>query len=293
MHVWYELEDKLITEKNSELEAMLKKNESEIEVKKSAIQVHERKIKEAKAELKELEDAAARFGLFLKMNSITPYNDEMLAYLDEQIKEEKQIVNSTRTSQDRLNGLLRTRKEYEQQIRILEKEMDAGGSKRPLDERDVEKLVLKLYSLKGWGQSLKDIKTAAEYYGGATYNERHFRAHRTWRTGNTGGGGWSSTSMSYRAAGGPNSVSSFMSGQAFNQGHYSHEPAPQKYSSLIPPDDDTGSLSTTASLRTRSMVPSLSGVSLQSGGIREVEPSLSSRLKSGIFARLKKSSRYL
>lgn len=149
MHVWYELEDKLITEKNTEVEAMLKKNQSEIEIKKSAIQIHERKIKEAKAELKELENATARFGMFLKMNSITPYNDEMLAYLDEQIKEEKQIVNSTRTSQDRLNCLLRTLKEYEHQIRILEKEMNAGGKQKPLDERDVEKLVLKLYSLKG------------------------------------------------------------------------------------------------------------------------------------------------
>ena len=44
--------------------------------------------------------------MFLRMNSITPYNDEMLAYLDEQIKEERQITNATRTSQDRLNGIL-------------------------------------------------------------------------------------------------------------------------------------------------------------------------------------------
>lgn len=187
-HVWYELEIKVTTEQDPTVEKSLKDNESEIQIKEAAIKVLERKLTESRQELKEVEDAAAQFGLFLKMNSITAYNDEMIAYLDEQIKEAKQTLNETRTSKDRLTGLERTRKEYEQQIRILEKEMQAGQSRKPLNERDIEVLVKKLYSLKNWGQNLKDIKTAAENYGNSTYHERLFRAPRQWYPAHTGHG---------------------------------------------------------------------------------------------------------
>lgn len=185
-HVWYELENKLTTEKDPTVEKSLKDHESEIKVKEAAIKVLARKLTESREELKELEDAAAQFGLFLKMNSITAYNDEMIAYLDEQIKEAKQTLNETRTSKDRLEGLERTRKEYQQHIRILEKEMRAGQTRKPLDERDIELLVRKLYNLKNWGKNLKDIKTAAENYGSSTYQERLFRAPRHWHTEHSG-----------------------------------------------------------------------------------------------------------
>lgn len=310
MHVWYELEDKLITEKHAGIEAMLKKHESEVEVKKAAVREHERRVKEARAELRELEDAAARFGLFLRVNSITPYNDEMLAYLDDQIKEERQIVNSTRAGQDRLDGLLRTRAEYEQQIRVLEKEMSAGGAggagkKKPLDERDVEKLVLRLYRLKGWGQSLRDIKTAAEYYGGGgTYHERQFRSRRTWQHG-----GWSRSSYSSSSSPslslslsatlvspsrgfGHDRIGSGSSSGSGSGGGYTLTAGPQKYSSLLPPeydDSNTGEQAAESEWRPRSLVPEMS---MRSAPVREVEPvSISSRLKSGLFGRLRKSSK--
>jgi hypothetical protein len=50
----------------------------------------------------------------------------MLTYFVQQIKGARHAVNATRTSKARIDGLDRTRKEYEQQVRIFEKEMQTG-----------------------------------------------------------------------------------------------------------------------------------------------------------------------
>jgi hypothetical protein len=107
MHVCYKLEDKLNTEKNTRGRG----NESEIEVEIVGHPGPRAQDQGTKPELKELEDDAAHLWLVPEDPLHYAYNDEVLAYLGEQIKEEKQVVNSTRTSQDGLNSLLSTRKE--------------------------------------------------------------------------------------------------------------------------------------------------------------------------------------
>ncbi|KAI9773661.1 MAG: hypothetical protein M1840_006935 [Geoglossum simile] len=241
LHVMYELKNIVQTETNPDVEEKLKKHESEIEAKEAAIMVFKDKIDGCKRELKTLEDAAAKFGLFLKLNSITAYNDEMLAYLDEQIKEARQTVNATQTSKDRLDGLERTRKEYEQHIRILEKEMQqAGQSIKPPDERDIERLVANLYGMEKWGKNLEDMKTAVDYYRSATYDERTLCA-----PGRHGLPSSSAGSLSRRSKGGR----SHSSRQSYDQ--------PPPYSPLNPPTGE-GSAS-----RPRRSKPG--------GGVREVD----------------------
>jgi hypothetical protein len=251
------------------------------------------------------------------MNSITAYNDEMIAYLDEQIKEAKQTLNETRTSKDRLSGLERTRKEYEQQIRILEKEMWAGQTRKPLNERDIEVLVRKLYSLKNWGKNLKDIKTAAENYGSSPYHERLFRAPRNFYSHQTHHHHHHSKSVSRGFQGSiayrPNSSSRdegpykqsysrpsssyCQSNSGYGQsngGPYSqsngesHDSPPaytavtqQPYTSLIPPEDDFQSQGMGSYNPRSSMVPR-SAASEQN--VREVEPqTISRKLKTKFF----------
>lgn len=303
-HVWYELENKLTTEKDPTVEKRLKNHESEIKIKEAAIKVLAQKLTEARGELKELEDAAAQFGLFLKMNSITAYNDEMIAYLDEQIKEAKQTLNETRTSKDRLDGLQRTRKEYEQHIRILEKEMRAGQTRKPLDERDIELLVKKLYKLKHWGQNLKDIKTAAENYGSSTYHERLFRAPRQWHTHSAPSKGFQG-SVAYRPAGNKGGDGSYKHSYSQSSGSYcqsnnpyshsngeSHDSPPaysavtQAYYSLIPSQDDC---ELTRSVAARPRGSFMARTTSSSQIIPEVEPlSISRKLKSKILGKFRK-----
>ncbi|KAI9780418.1 MAG: hypothetical protein M1839_006692 [Geoglossum umbratile] len=273
-HVQYELENKMTTERDLKVEEKLKIHESEIEAKEAAIKVFRLKIDEARQELKELEDAAAQFGLFLRMNSITAYNDEMLAYLDEQIKEARQTVNATRLSKGRLDGLERTRKEYEQQIRVLEKEMAAGDMRKPPDERDVEKLVQKLFRMKCWGQNLKDIKTTTDYYGSSKYRERLFRAPRDWHTALPAPGGYP-TSMPFRPMGEKADSGSYSQpdGQLYGQSH----DQPPAYSSLIPSSDDLTSQDTSAF---RPRASRLGRVTMPEDTILEVEPSSLKKLRS-------------
>jgi hypothetical protein len=230
----------------------------------------------------------------------------MIAYLDEQIKEAKQTLNETRTSKDRLDGLQRTRKEYEQHIRILEKEMRAGQTRKPLDERDIELLVKKLYKLKHWGQNLKDIKTAAENYGSSPYQERLFRAPRYWHTshgshaapvsrgfqgsiphrsvGDKGGEGSYKQSYSHNHS---YSQSSGSYGQS--NGSYSHSNGesydqPPAYSSLIPPETEAEPHGVMAS-RQR---PVMRRITASEQNVQEVEPSsVSRKLKSKIFGKFK------
>jgi hypothetical protein len=79
--------DETVNEIDKNVEAELERHANDITLKKTAIESKKRFIKEAENEKREILDAAARFGLFLKKNSITPYNDAMIEYLDHRIFE--------------------------------------------------------------------------------------------------------------------------------------------------------------------------------------------------------------
>lgn len=191
LHVHTELEEKMVTVKDEAVEERLAKNECDITLKEAAIQNLKNKIAEARYEYKEIQDAAVRFGLFLKKNSITPYNDAMLAYLEHLIKEEVDKVNVAGGGRERLEGLLRHRLEHLQQVEVLTKNMESGSNNELLDEAGVEDLVEHLYQLKHWGKNLRDIKDNAEANHLATYRERPYRLQ-----GRNSSSSWASSSWS-------------------------------------------------------------------------------------------------
>ncbi len=59
-----------------------------LELKRRAVEDYEATISELQQERQEILSACAHFGLFLKENSILPYNDAMEGYLTLMIKEE-------------------------------------------------------------------------------------------------------------------------------------------------------------------------------------------------------------
>jgi hypothetical protein len=192
LHVHTELEEKMVTVKDEAVEERLAKNESDITLKETAIQNLKNKIAEARYEYKEIQDAAVRFGLFLKKNSITPYNDAMLAYLEHLIKEEVDKVNVAGGGRERLEGLLRHRLEHLQQVEVLTKNMESGSNNELLDEAGVEDLVEHLYQLKHWGKNLRDIKDNAEANHLATYRERPYRLQGRHSSSSWASSSWSS-----------------------------------------------------------------------------------------------------
>jgi len=106
---------------------------------------------------------------------ILPYNDAMLKYLDYLIEEESDKVLLAKAGCEPLEALTKRRREYEEQIQVLTKSMEAGGTYKLLDERGVEDLVKSLYSLKHWGKNLEENKTRAEESQRRTYREQPFR----------------------------------------------------------------------------------------------------------------------
>ena len=154
---------------------LLQKNTSEMQLKEAAIKNLEMKIAEARHEYKELQNAAVRFGVFLKQNSITPYNDAMLDYLDHLINDETHKVAMIRGGHHRLDSLKRNRREHMEEVAVLSKAMAEGSTDGLLDEVGVEELVEHLYQLKHWGKNLQVLKDRAEAARLNSYYEHPYR----------------------------------------------------------------------------------------------------------------------
>src|SRR5690606_29406045 len=133
---------------DEEVVRQLNKNADDITVKRTAIQVKQRNIKELENESAQFREAAVRFGDFLRRNSITPYNDATIQYYDHLIKEEegKAAIGGSRL---RLETLQTSKAEYQSLIDVFEQNMRAAANGRgrleKLDEAGVDSLVNHLY----------------------------------------------------------------------------------------------------------------------------------------------------
>lgn len=157
------------------LKALLCKNTSDIQLKEAAIKSLENKVAVARYEHKEIQKAAARFGLFLKKNSITPYNDVVLVYLDHLIKKETARMVAGGRGSRLLDSLQRNRREHLQNVDILSKNMTKGLTEELLDEARVEDPVDHLYRLKHWGKNLREMKDQVEATHLSCYREKPYR----------------------------------------------------------------------------------------------------------------------
>jgi hypothetical protein len=92
----------------------------------------------------------------LKKHSITPYNGAIVNYLGRFIEEETGKVDKVHASRKRLNELKQYRKEYEQQIAVLTKDMESSRNEELLDEDSIDQLVKHLYRLRHWGEFATD-----------------------------------------------------------------------------------------------------------------------------------------
>ena len=175
IHTISELEEKVVTMKDEAVEEQLVQNVQDITLREVAIENRKNMIAEVDYEYQEIQHTAVRLSLFLKQNSITPYNDERLAYLDRLIKKETEEVNIAGASRERLDSLLRQRLEHIHLIEVLRKNMEGGANEELLDKAGVENLVEHLYKLKHWGKNLRDIEGNTEATHLTAYRERPYR----------------------------------------------------------------------------------------------------------------------
>jgi GTP-binding protein EngB required for normal cell division len=164
MHVLYELEECTVTVVDGEVLKHLKAHVDDVTLRETAIKQAQARIKEYEGEQLKIQKAAARFGLFLKRNSITPYNDATLEYLDLLINEERLKIQLKGSSR-RLKALQSDRDQHEQLIQVLTHNMDTNThdpNYQLLTEEGFDALVKQLYHLPHFGKNLRDVTTFRE-----------------------------------------------------------------------------------------------------------------------------------
>ena len=182
MHIRYSQEEKVVRVVDLAVEGKLKSSRTLVDAQMLAIRSLENQIQEHQEELAEIRHAALQFGVFLKRNSIAAYNDAMIAYLNEQIKEERNLVEFSQARGDpvpqnvkRLEGLKKSKSEYEVRIRLLEEQMAGSDDDEMVDEQTVNGMVARLYALPRWGKRLQRMREAVEWSRSEDFREQQFR----------------------------------------------------------------------------------------------------------------------
>jgi GTPase SAR1 family protein len=115
----------------------------------------EQLIKELNNEQKILVNYMAKFASFLKKNAISPYNDELLKYLDHLIREEEGKKSAGANNQDVIKRLFEMKSKYEEEKRaFLEAKTDDTLN---IDSAEVKKSINELFKLKHNGNQLEKI----------------------------------------------------------------------------------------------------------------------------------------
>jgi len=183
LHVLYELKESTVTVTDTEIETQLRAHVDDVILVQTAVNEHQNRVEEYKLEHAQIQEAAARFGVFLKKNSITAYNDATLEYLDYLIREEKSKVQAG-GNKKKLKAFEEDHQKHKELVDVLTKSMGHANS-QSLNEAGVDDLVKNLYKLKHFGDELRDVKqTITEVYK-ATYRELPFRVEQarssTWK----------------------------------------------------------------------------------------------------------------
>ena len=164
------------TTTDPQVQAALNDNGNLVTAKEAQVKALEKQISELKSEHQTIQEAAAKFSIYMKKNSITHYNDATIEYMEQLIKDERSKLRAGE-SRARLDRLERDLAEYETYVATMEAGKSTGrkNSVVALDEKGVASLVQQLYNLKHYGQMLKDISKVVSNAYAANFRERPYR----------------------------------------------------------------------------------------------------------------------
>jgi hypothetical protein len=157
---------------------LLDKTNNEANAKAAALAVLDTQIAEFREEHRKIQEATAKFTVYMQQNSITVYNDAALEYLNHLIREEKvrvQIRNDGDVT--RLKALEKERKEYEAYVDTIHTARKRGLRGAVPDERGVTRLVNDLYSMKHYGTDLRKVADTVSRAYAATFRETAYRVY--------------------------------------------------------------------------------------------------------------------
>ena len=176
MHKMYEHKEVKRQVEDVTIRQLLNTALSDEDKRAAAVSVRNLLIEEYREEQEQIDIAGAKFGFYLKHNSITPYNDARVQYIHHQIQQEKNKLGvlasehmspanqeARRKTEEIIDSLMVTMAAYEEYDRMLEEAMKRGAATRTGDvplsgPDDIEREVKKLYALKHFGKQLENIK---------------------------------------------------------------------------------------------------------------------------------------
>lgn len=177
LHVIYELVPETVTVIDSAIERQISAHADDITLKQTAILTRKKLVEEFKQEQRTIREAAAKFCIFLKKNSLVPYNDALIAYLDFLIKEE-QVKVQAGGNDKRLLSLTEERYKHKEAIALITQHMNSNAGAVDLSEGAVDRMVRGLYNLKHFGKNLQDLQRGITTAHQATYRERPYTVKR-------------------------------------------------------------------------------------------------------------------
>ena len=186
MHILYEIETHKARITDTTIEQQIKQHTSDVVMKETAINNRKVLMAEMRAEHAQIRDAAAKFGLWMKANSIIPYNDATLAYLDVLITNEQAKVDAGGLNNKKvLADLEEDKRKHEELVAVLTASMKSSGKTQPIEQAEVDRIVQSLYNLKHFGKSLEELQIGITQAHEMTNRELPHRVnHRHMSRGN-------------------------------------------------------------------------------------------------------------
>ncbi|PAV83024.1 hypothetical protein WR25_24982 [Diploscapter pachys] len=177
MHIKFEQIKVNIMVKNSVTEQLLQQNLTSKEKQKILIQSFNDRVEKYRKEQKKIDEVCAKFGAFLKENSILPYNDAIEDYLKFNIGELERQGNSTKNSEtlQEVKQLKEQLKQYKETKRLLDQNMKTGHAKK-VEATEIKKMQEELEQLELTGKDIKKLfdATVSGQQTNFSYTETYF-----------------------------------------------------------------------------------------------------------------------
>ena len=176
LHVTYEHREVMRQVEDVIIRQLLDSTMSDVDKRAHAVSVREMVIDEYRNEQMQIDIAGAKFGFYLKHNSITPYNDARVQYIQHQIKQEENKLramsgvtrsyfdqDARRATKEMIKSLENTMAAYREYDRMLEESVknssNLNGYITPLSgPDDIEQEVQRLYALEHFGKDLENAR---------------------------------------------------------------------------------------------------------------------------------------
>lgn len=137
----------------------LRKFISKISINSST--VVDQRLKSLKAEKDAILEVCSKLAYFIRMNSINPVNDDILAYIQHFIREEKQKRNAGAKNDEIIMGLEKLEEDYRKEIETMKEliktsQNNSAAAKNAITPGKIFDLVHELYHLPLYGKKIRE-----------------------------------------------------------------------------------------------------------------------------------------